>query len=975
MTRLFLLSAYCLWATALAAQTDIAALVDTFQRDDRGPYSRIVWFCADGSRVPSSEGGCATPSAENYQHADYKPEVKRLGRDEHIFLGQILTNTNPRAFWDADRDHSRAKQYLLGDYLAAIDDGWVNRKAQYYRGAFQVEDEMKWGRAFLNDLMANEDALRNNFYFVRQLTKGLPHRKNDDLIQKVRNDSRAISDKYKPFMPLRVKIHGNPAGEDAGAVNAFVAEHRTALQERGLLEATQTLAKDIRAAYVDRDLVADIVAINKTIPERNRLKDRITGWATVHAWDPDQPGAGSIDRLTAAAELMLTIRDSLFRESPYYRLEAMDISLALERLIFNTASSWEPTTAAELQEKICYLGLAAAGAGFVERWEWDQAQPQLANLNADVVPPGWTADYLDAARRFVEWGVATNRATFAPVVERYAEFEPLATGFLDDRIRGSVLLNLGDAVGRLGDWLAIVGDLSNDALDLPNPGSLRGLNPGYARGRLRVVDGDPEAVEVNPRDIFVFATPPADLKPVGGIATVSEGNMVSHVQLLARNLGIPNMVLTDEQFAALRKYDGEEVFYAVSNAGTIILKEAGEMTEAETALFAVKERGTERVSVPTDQLRLDVNRVLNMREVRSTDSGKLSGPKAANLGQLKALFPEKVVEGLVIPFGVFRDHLDQTIPGESQTYWAFLNDRFAEARRMEKAGRSEAEVEAYTLSQLAVLRDKIGQIPLKPRLVAALRDSFRSVFGQPLGVAPVFLRSDTNMEDLADFTGAGLNKTVFNAVAEDAILEGIRAVWASPYSERSYKWRQRLLLNPENVFPSILIIPTVDVDHSGVLITKGLTSGRADETTVAFSRGAGGAVDGQAAESWLTDHYGRFVLLSPARERLHRRLPVTGGSVMVPAYFSDRILSRANLVDLYALAEEVERVMPEASGETGTGPWDVELGFQNDKMYLFQIRPFVENKRAQGSAYLESISPRQPDNVRYDLTAPLESGK
>ncbi|MEM6772794.1 MAG: PEP/pyruvate-binding domain-containing protein, partial [Bacteroidota bacterium] len=212
---------------------------------------------------------------------------------------------------------------------------------------------------------------------------------------------------------------------------------------------------------------------------------------------------------------------------------------------------------------------------------------------------------------------------------------------------------------------------------------------------------------------------------------------------------------------------------------------------------------------------------------------------------------------------------------------------------------------------------------------------------------------------------------VFNVVDETGISAGIRAVWASPYTERSYRWRQRYLENPENVFPSILIIPSVDVDHSGVMITKGVATGNEDDITVAFSRGAGGAVDGQAAEAYLLDHTGRFTLLSPARERLHRRLPKTGGSVMVPAAFNQRILSRENLVNLWDLAEEVERVMPTSPGVESNGPWDVELGFQDDKIYLFQIRPFVENKQALASGYLESIDPPTLEGIYFDLEAPF----
>ena len=968
-TRPLLTLLLCTCGLALFGQTDIAALIEEYKERDRGPYQDIAWYCANGSVVASVAGQCATPSPRNKQHARYLPEIKRLGKEENIYLAQILTNTDREDFWDAEDDHNRMKQYMLGNYLAAVDDGWVNRKGQYYRGAFQIEDEMEWGRDFLNWMMGKEDVLREQYYVLREAMRDIPHRKDDDLTQRVRNVSKAISDRYRDFMNLRIKIHGQPEGKDAVAVQQFLDDNRDGLERRGLADDMEGLILDIRKAYVDRDLVAEIAAINRSIPAgRGPMKDMIARFTQAHAIDPNDRQANTVDRLTAAADLMVAIRETLPEQNVYWRLEPVDISILLENLIFSTAGDWEPATSRELMEKVCYLSEAAAGAGFVEMWEWDQALQQLGDPNQSTIQPAALNDYLDAARRYVEWGVSTNRATFNDVVERYAEFEPLAHGFLDSRIRGSVLLPLGNAVGQLGDFTAAVGNLKNNFLDVPNQGSMRGLNPGYARGRLRVIEGNPEAVEVNPDDIFIFATPPADLKPVGGIATVNEGNMVSHVQLLARNLGIPNAVLTDEQFAALKAYDGQEMFYAVSNRGTVNMKPAGNMTSEETELFAKRERKEERITVPTDQLKLDVNRVLDMKEVRSTDSGKLSGPKAANLGQLKALFPAEVVEGLVIPFGVFRAHMDQRMPGQNgETYWEYLNARFAESKAMEKRGESADRIQNYDLRSLSTLRDAIAQIQIQPSLLRELRDGFRNILGGPIGSVPVFLRSDTNMEDLADFTGAGLNLTVFNVVDEDKIIEGIKKVWASPYTERSYKWRQRLLLNPENVFPSILVIPSVDVDYSGVMITKGVTSGLAGDVTVAFSRGAGGAVDGQAAESWLLPTFGGQTLLSPARERLHRRLPVTGGSVMVPAPFNERILTTQNLRDLRDLSVKVEKIMPESTGEQGTGPWDVELGFQNDKIYLFQIRPFVENQRAQASDYLDKISPKPPTDILVDL--------
>ena len=85
------------------------------------------------------------------------------------------------------------------------------------------------------------------------------------------------------------------------------------------------------------------------------------------------------------------------------------------------------------------------------------------------------------------------------------------------------------------------------------------------------------------------------------------------------------------------------------------------------------------------------------------------------------------------------------------------------------------------------------------------------------------------------------------------------------------------------------------------------------------------------------------------------------------ASFEQPILSSSNLEALRRLAAEVRKVLPTAPGIETNGPFDVELGFKDDKIWLFQVRPFVENKRAASSAYLESITPEIPENKMISL--------
>ena len=117
----------------------------------------------------------------------------------------------------------------------------------------------------------------------------------------------------------------------------------------------------------------------------------------------------------------------------------------------------------------------------------------------------------------------------------------------------------------------------------------------------------------------------------------------------------------------------------------------------------------------------------------------------------------------------------------------------------------------------------------------------------------MFIRSDTNVEDLPGFTGAGLNLTLFNVVGFDNIVKGISEVWASPYTARAWGWRQSHMKGPEHVYPAVLLLKTVPADISGVMITQDVDTGDAGRLSVAVNEGVGGAVDGQAAESVRID--------------------------------------------------------------------------------------------------------------------------
>ena len=102
---------------------------------------------ADGERdelLLISHGRRARP--HGLQHALHKEAVRKLASQRGIYLGQILAGTPFDDFFDQTNRNSRLNQYQIEKYLQATDDGWIFRRARYYRGAIQSEDEETFQR-------------------------------------------------------------------------------------------------------------------------------------------------------------------------------------------------------------------------------------------------------------------------------------------------------------------------------------------------------------------------------------------------------------------------------------------------------------------------------------------------------------------------------------------------------------------------------------------------------------------------------------------------------------------------------------------------------------------------------------------------------------------------------------------------------------------------------------------------------------
>jgi phosphoenolpyruvate synthase/pyruvate phosphate dikinase len=199
-----------------------------------------------------------------------------------------------------------------------------------------------------------------------------------------------------------------------------------------------------------------------------------------------------------------------------------------------------------------------------------------------------------------------------------------------------------------------------------------------------------------------------------------------------------------------------------------------------------------------------------------------------------------------------------------------------------------------------------------------------------------------------------LNLTLQNVVDFEAVMHAIQKVWASPFTDRAYAWRQAHMEQPEHVYPAVLLLKTFASEKSGVLVTSDIETGDRQWLSIAISEGVGGAVEGQAAEE-LRVHRdsGEVRLLAQASAPLRAEPVATGGVRKVPASGRDTVLLPQEIARLRTLVDDVERRFPMPEVQSGLrAPADIEFGFRYGQLALFQIRPFVESTRARRSQYL-----------------------
>lgn len=332
------------------------------------------------------------------------------------------------------------------------------------------------------------------------------------------------------------------------------------------------------------------------------------------------------------------------------------------------------------------------------------------------------------------------------------------------------------------------------------------LNPGVAFGVLRFRKTSTlGGVPLSPTDLVVLDRVPNDVAMVAGIVTAEFQTPLAHVGVLAKTRGTPNMALRGAwDDARLRAFADQLVRLDVGAQDFTIT--VGDPVQAQAywdALRPVAPQIPQHDSTTTPLF--DVTRATVTEAVRI-------GAKAANLGELYTIgvgtgtpvpLPERP---LAIPFAHYASHLASS--GAQPLVDALLTDY------------ATGTLDPAQLEQrLFTIRWTIYRAPIAPALIAQLRTLAAARWPDDTRLR---FRSSTNVEDLADFTGAGLYTSTGAAVSEgdDALANAIKTVWASVWNPQAFVERDFYRVDQRQVRMGVLVHPAQEAElANGVALT------------------------------------------------------------------------------------------------------------------------------------------------------------
>jgi phosphohistidine swiveling domain-containing protein len=210
--------------------------------------------------------------------------------------------------------------------------------------------------------------------------------------------------------------------------------------------------------------------------------------------------------------------------------------------------------------------------------------------------------------------------------------------------------------------------------------------------------------------------------------------------------------------------------------------------------------------------------------------------------------------------------------------------------------------------------------PIPVEIERAVRDAHAALFGD----APVAVRSSGASEDGERASFAGQLDSVLDVRGADAVLDALRAVWASFFGRANLLYRGRASLDEPPCLVAVVVQAMIAPRIAGVMFTADPVAGDPDQRVISATAGLGEAVvGGRCAETAYVD--GRT-------GQVRRHVPANPGAALV--------LDGATVAELTRAATRIEAAFG--------APQDVEWARDEAGLAFLQARPITAGAAALG---------------------------
>jgi len=246
----------------------------------------------------------------------------------------------------------------------------------------------------------------------------------------------------------------------------------------------------------------------------------------------------------------------------------------------------------------------------------------------------------------------------------------------------------------------------------------------------------------------------------------------------------------------------------------------------------------------------------------------------------------------------------------------------------------------------ATVRQLVMAQPMPAPIANVIVEAYRK-----LGRPRVAVRSSAPAEDSAEHSYAGQHDTLLDVAGEAALIEAVKACWASLWTQRAAAYHDPSLSPSASM--AVVVQEMVQAEVSGVLFTVDPVTGRAHRMVVEACHGLGeGLVSGRvSSDLFVVDDRSLEVVEERVRYKVTKCAPVAPGRIGMtkvdPAARNAPCLTREQLRELAGLGTRVRQLYGREQ--------DIEWALHDQAIVLLQARPITTSPAGASSStlYLE----------------------